>query len=206
MNDLKNIVFTDEVKIKELQREFEEQNVKISKKIYSSVSEERLRVIKIAKKAKIKAPIENVFQEMVSLSAQNMHPNLKKEDLKESVFYRSSGKSNKIPFQVSKLKANEVLEIRWYANEQQFIKTISFYSNKNNTKTTIRYQDITTGMVSILGYFEKRIRSVYVKRQVIAFNISLLKTKLNLDLIKDNKKLKIERKIENMMKYSKDIY
>lgn len=206
MTDTKNVIFTDESKIKELEEEFEKQNNKISQKVYSSVLEECLRVIKITKKARINAPIEDVFSEIVSISAINMHPNLKRQDLKEKMFYRSSGKSNKIPFQVSSFRKNEILEIRWYANDQEFIKTLTFFSNKNNTKTLVKYLDISTGMVSILGYFEKRIKSVYIRRQIIAFKVQILKTKLNLQLVPKNKIEKVNKKIENMMKYSKDIY
>lgn len=205
-DELRNIVITNEKYILELQEEFKTKSEQISKKVYTSVTEERLRINKILKKKVIKGPIEEVFKTMILLSAKDLHPNLNYDDLKEGGFYRSSGKTNKIPFLISKFEINKEVVIKWYAKDQQFIKSLFFFSNSSNTKTTIRYSDITTGMVSILGFFERHIRGIYTKRQIIAFEVQCIRTQLMLNLIPSKNIKKKEIKIENMLKYSKTIY
>lgn len=202
--DWKAIV-TDKNEIAKLELEFQKNREKISQKIYTSVTEERLRTNKIITTDKIKAPVEKVFQAVINQACKDLHSSLNYEDLVNNSFYRTSGKTNKIPFKITEFKINEVLSVEYYAKDQQFIKTLRFKTNKKK-QTKILYTDIAVGMVSVLGWFEKHIRQVYVKRQIIAFKTQILKAKLDLKLIPEKYIGKKENEITRMLDYSQKAF
>ncbi|WP_027062954.1 hypothetical protein [Mesoplasma seiffertii] len=204
--ELKPVIISDPIEVAELEKHFAEQAAKIATKVYTSVTEERLRVNKIIKTKKIKAPVEEVFRTIITNSTHNLHPNLNYEDLQAGAFYRASGKINKLPFKITKFVENEEMAIKWYAKDQEFIKTLVFTPNKSNTVTKIRYSDISTGMVSILGYFEKHIRNLYTKRQVIAFQVQCKQAEIDLGLLSPLQVEKANKTIARMLKYSKEAY
>ncbi len=197
---------TDEEEIEKLTKEFEEEKKRIHKKVYNSVSEERLRSNKIITSYKIKASIEKVFEAVAIKSAQDMHTDLKYEDLEQGCFYRSSGKSSKIPFRITVFEVNKEIEIEFFAKDQHFIKTLRFKKNRNNTKTKITYIDIATGTVSIQGWFEKHIKDVYVKRQIIAFKLQVMNALLDLNIVEKNKVESVKKKMKKLLEYSKNLY
>ncbi|WP_146637886.1 hypothetical protein [Spiroplasma clarkii] len=91
------------------------------------------------------------------------------------------------------------------ANNQLFSKTIWFKDNGSNL-VHIKFHDFVKGDTSIMGFFERHILSVYIKRQVIAFNVQVLKAKLRLNLYNEKSANAVNRKITRMLEYSKQLY
>lgn len=199
-------IIKDEAEIKKLEFEFDQNRKKVSQKVYTSLTEEKLRTNKIIAQEKLNAPIENVFRMVINRACKDLHSSLDYEDLAVNTFYRTSGKTNKLPFKITEFQENKVLTIEYYAKDQQFIKTLRFYPNRKNTKTKIIYTDLTIGLTSILGWLEKHVRGVYIKRQIIAFQVQILNAKLDLDLISDLKINKVQNQINKMLEYSQKAY
>ncbi|ATZ18918.1 hypothetical protein ESOMN_v1c05360 [Williamsoniiplasma somnilux] len=200
------VAVQDEQEVNLLEETFTSKRQKIHTKIYSSMTEERLRTNKLIISYSIAAPIERVFKAVAEKSAKDMHPKLNYNDLKQNTFYYSSGKNNKNPFKITELKINEVITIEFFAKDQQFIKTLKFKANKKNTKTKITFIDVVTGTTSILGWYEKHIKNVYIKRMTIAFKIQIKQAQLDLNLISKTKIEKVKNEIIKLIEYSKKLF
>lgn len=200
------IKVTDENKINDLNKEFEDNKERIHKKVYNSLTEERMRTSKVIISKIINDKVQNVFVNIVSRIAKDFHSELKYDDLEENFYYKTSSKSNNIIFKLFEFKIDKVLSIEYFANNQHFIRTFKFISNRRNTKTKIIYIDLVTGMVSINGWYERHIRNVYIRKQIIAFKIQMMNAMLDLNLVKQNKIQKLRLKINKMLEFSKKIF
>ncbi|QHX35722.1 hypothetical protein STIUS_v1c01670 [Spiroplasma sp. TIUS-1] len=197
---------TDVKLIEEFNAEFESLSKQFDKRIYGSVTEERSRASKLIINQKLKKPVEEVFSQFLIDAAYSIHTSLKAEDLYEGGFYRTSGKSNKLITKVSKLELNKEISIIWYANNQQFIRSIKFYSNKKNTVTNIKFFNLATGMTSVAGYLERHLRTVYAKRQKVSFEVQIMRTQMALGIIPKEKHEATNKKIVRYLKYAENLY
>ncbi|WP_339023167.1 hypothetical protein [Spiroplasma endosymbiont of Crioceris asparagi] len=203
MKEIKSVLITNKQEIQELEQEFLNQEEKISKKIYVSMSEERARTIKLFINAKIKFDLEKVRETFFNLIVKDLHPNLQMTEIQENGFYRGSGRINKVAFKITKFNEEEIT-VMWYNADQKFIKRIKInQAIFNKKKTKISYTGFVTGMNSIETYFEKRIKTVYLKREKIAFKINILRLKQQLGLIESKK---AEKKIQLMLNFAKELF
>lgn len=204
--EIKSIEITDESEIAKLADSFKEMDNKVSTRVYNSITEEKLRTAKISRTKLFKKDLDLVKKVFFNLLTHDLHPDLKFEDLKQDHFYRTSGRMGKIPFLIKTITDSEIVII-WFNKEQKFIRQVRikpYILNKN--KVSVRYSDFVTGVVSIAGYFEKRIRSTYIRRQKIAFEMQCLTAKKELFQLTENGQDKIDKKIARMLKYSKELF
>ncbi|MDR1991322.1 MAG: hypothetical protein LBP70_01155 [Mycoplasmataceae bacterium] len=192
---------TDQWEIDKWDQYFVEENKKLDTKIYSSVLEERLRTNKIIKSFRIKKTVEPVWPVFIQQLVQDLNPSIKLFEIKTAGYYRSQ---NNIVFKVLEYKIHESFCIQWFANKQRINRNILVSHNSKSTKIT--YVDITKGPTSVQGYFERRIKNVYVKRQRSAFKVQKLKLKIALGLIPDRKISWVQLKIDKILKRSADKY
>ncbi|WP_338983825.1 hypothetical protein [Spiroplasma endosymbiont of Othius punctulatus] len=192
--------------INKLDLEFDNLKEQFDKRIYGSVTEERARANKLIVNKKLKRPIQEVFQLFLSEAASSMHASLKAEDLTNGGYYRTSGKSNKLISKVSTLIPNKEIAIIWYANDQQFIRSLKFSTNNSNTVTHIKFFNLTTGMASVAGYLERHIKNVYAKRQKISFQVQMMKIEMELGIIPQEKHEATNKKIERFLKFAEELY
>lgn len=197
---------TDVKQIEELNIEFDNLKKQFDKRIYGSVTEERARANKLIVNKKFKKPIEEVFNQFLNDAASSIHTSLKPNDLIEGGYYRTSGKTSKLISKVSKLDPNKEIAIIWYANNQQFIRSIKFNSNKKNTVTSIKFFNLITGMTSVAGYLERHLKTVYAKRQKISFEVQIMRTEMALGVIPVEKHEAINKKIDRYIKFAKNLY
>lgn len=200
------IKILNQEKINDLNNQFNQEKERIHKKVYNSLTEERMRTSKIIISKVICDNVDNVFKSIVSKIAKDFHSDLKYEDLEENFFYKTSSKSNNIIFKLFEFEINKALSIEYFVNNQHFIRTFKFIKNNKNTKTKIIYIDLVTGMVSINGWYERHIRNVYIRKQIIAFKIQMMNAMLDLNLVKENKIEKLKIKINKMLEFSKKIF
>ncbi|WP_338970158.1 hypothetical protein [Spiroplasma endosymbiont of Labia minor] len=195
----------DPLKVKKLEKEFENTISELNKQKYISIMEERKRLNKILMSYKIAKPIEIVWPKLLSILLKDLHPSLKIENVNKGDFYITSNSKDKLPFRIKNYDDQKTITIEWISKKQWFTRTINVKQIKNNS-TKIFYMDISKGEVSVAGYFERRVIFVYNKRQVIAFTIQMLNLKIDLELVPSNKIEKIKNKIEKMLKYSQKLY
>lgn len=202
----KEFKITDPSEVIEYEEFFNKTITSLNQQKYTSLIEERKRLNKLRFTSKINAPLEAVFSAFVEISIQDMNPNLTSAQLSAGSFYKSSKKNNRIVFRVKQFVLNEILQIEWIANNQWFSKTVTFKANQANTKTKIKFYDMIKGDTSIVGFFERHILNVYIKRQKIAFLVQILKTKQALNLFSETKSLKVSQNIEAMLNYAKKLF
>ncbi|WP_338972654.1 hypothetical protein [Spiroplasma endosymbiont of Panorpa germanica] len=204
--ELKNVRITDPKIIEENLAFFEKSREEINKQVYTSVIEERARIKKFICKAKIKATIEDVFENYLDLTAKDLHPNLNVNDLEEGGFYVTSKSKNRITFFLKKLEKDKEIMVEWFSKDQWFTRTVVFSTNSQNTITKIKYMDISKGKRSIAGFLERHVASVYTKKQQLGFLVSMFKLKISLGIYPPKKIPAIEKRIERVMNYSRDLF
>ncbi|ASP28067.1 hypothetical protein SCORR_v1c02930 [Spiroplasma corruscae] len=187
------------------QKNYDDIVEKLNKQKYTSLFEERKRISKLFSSMKIKKPIEEVYNAFLQISLDDMNPNLKNLVLEEGSWYRSSKKNNNNIFKLEKLVENKEISITWAIKNQLFIKSVKFRSNSSNKITKITYFDFAKGDTSIMGFFERHILSVYLKKQFLAFRVQVYKTKLLLNLYKPAKVVIVNKKIDKLLEYIKNI-
>ncbi len=202
---IKQFKINNEEEAQQLDKDYNDFLDNINKKKYMSVLEERKRLNKINIVSKIKRPLCEVFNAFLVISLEDMNPNLSIGDLEEGYWYKSSKKNNNVKFKLNKFIPNKEIQLTWIANNQIFIKTVTFYSSRDDSFTKIRYSDYVKGDTSIMGFFERHILSVYVKRQKLAFHIQILKTKLKLNMVSEENEHKVLKKIERLLSFSKSL-
>ncbi|AHI53581.1 hypothetical protein SSABA_v1c01690 [Spiroplasma sabaudiense Ar-1343] len=204
--ELKSVRILDPELITKYEAEFAENEAKITEKVYQSVIEERARVKKIICKKSIAAPIEKVYQAYLEKAAHDLHPNLKPEELQLNGFYQTSKSNNRTIFKIKSLIENQEIMVEWFAKDQWFTRTVLFSQNKTNTKTKIKYMDISKGKRSIAGFMERHVAGVYNKRQQLAFLVQIFEMKIKLGLYPQKKIPIIEKRIARILNYSKNLF
>ncbi|AKX33963.1 hypothetical protein SLITO_v1c03080 [Spiroplasma litorale] len=187
------------------QKNYDEIEKKLNNQKYTSFLEERKRISKLFMSMKINRPVEEVYNAFLEISLEDLNPNLNPTNFTQDSWYKASKKNNNNVFKVQKLVSDKEICLTWVVKNQLFIKQVRFKSNKLNTKTKIIYFDYAKGDTSIMGFFERHILNAYLKKQSLAFRVQILKTKLKLKIYKPNKEQNINKKIDSLLHYIKNI-